>query len=97
MCQISPIEERIKETDIGSKTFNVGLDDVVIVTDTTSFATSVSHSGILTTDIVVLHMCRSDDVIWTDTEETSVGSDDVIVTDILSRKMAVSAIFFYEI
>jgi hypothetical protein len=45
MCQISPIEERIKETDIGSKTFNVGLDDVVIVTDTTSFATSVSHSG----------------------------------------------------
>jgi hypothetical protein len=44
MCQISPIEERIKETDIGSKTFNVGLDDVVIVTDTTSFAPSVSHS-----------------------------------------------------
>jgi hypothetical protein len=48
-------------------------------------------------DIVVLHMCRSDDVIWTDTGETGVGSDDVIVTDILSRKMAVSAIFFYEI
>jgi hypothetical protein len=44
MCQISPMEERIKETDIGSKTFNVGLDDVVIVTDTTSFVTSVSHS-----------------------------------------------------